>query len=763
EKVAKGPLPVEEALEVCRQIADGVEAAHEKGVIHRDLKPANVKITPEGQVKVLDFGLAKALEGGKTPKDISDSPTLSMAATQAGIILGTAAYMSPEQAKGNLVDKRTDIWAFGCVLFEMLTGERPFSGQGVAEIVAAVIQSQPHLDRLHPVAPHSVRQLVARCLKKDPRRRLRDIGDARNELEEIQSHLGDEPDSPLRTPSRPFLTVLPWVLVVLLGVSALALLLRQQKPTVPDLPLRRFAIDLPWHSVPNWTDFIAALSRRGTHIAYNGRVYNQVDVYVRALDSLESHALVDARETDQIVFSHDGEWIGFLNRSELRKVSIHGGQSLILSNLEDLTGFFMGGLSWGPDGDILIGTSSGLYRVPDSGGTPEAVTQVHIESGEDGHLRPSHLPGGKAALLTISRNQQDPQLAVVDLANGALKPLPLFGDHPVYSPSGHIMFRQESTVYAALFDVKNLASGDPIPILEGVRRGPYLSADGTLLYIPVRGESNARLVWVDRSGRPTPIAGERLNYSHLDLSEEGGAALLNIDSDVYVLDLERGTRQLLSSGSFPIWTVDGLHATFRSNEGLVKKIADDSAEAESLMTGLRGVPTSWNPRSGDLAFFDDASDIWVLPRGGKPKLFLKSPSNERTGRFSPDGQWIAYISDETGEYQVYVVPYPGPGPKIPVSINGGLSPIWAPDGGELFFRKGGKVLAAPVTYKPELRIGQPVELFEGSYTLDLMGHQRYDIAPDGQKFLMVENSDDFRIVIVQNWIDELRRLVPTGE
>jgi Tol biopolymer transport system component len=307
--------------------------------------------------------------------------------------------------------------------------------------------------------------------------------------------------------------------------------------------------------------------------------------------------------------------------------------------------------------------------------------------------------------------------------------------------------------------------GEAVPVLEKVRSGPYLAADGTMLHVPERGDSNARLVWVDRTGHPTPIPGERLDYSHLALGASGKQALLNISPDIYVRDLERGTRRLLASGgaAFPIWSRDGRWATYATRvegmDALVRQPADGSAAAQKLHAAGYLVPTSLNPVTGDLAFFDQASDIWILPPEGSPRRLLAAPSNERSGRFSPDGRWLAYVSDETGAYQVYVVPYPGPGPKVAVSIEGGLEPIWSSDGRELFFRRGGRVLAAKMTFTPTLSAGPTVELFAGPYTLDLLGHQRWDVAPDG-RFLMVENSDDFRVVLVENWSSELSRLAP---
>jgi serine/threonine-protein kinase len=762
ERLGSGALPLDEVLAIARQIAEALEAAHEKGIVHRDLKPQNVKVTAEGKVKVLDFGLAKAMDlGGPTASGadlrrsptLMNSPTLTAAGTQLGVVLGTAAYMAPEQARGGAVDKRADIWAFGVVLYEMLTGERLFQGDSVVDTLSAVMRQEIGHERLPAATPWRLRDLLRRCLERDAKNRLRDIGDALFELDGAKTA---PPSNEVRKPT--WKTAIPWVVAGGLAIALLMMATRRGEPEGPGGPVRRFAIDLPWQSVPNWTDFDAALSPQGTHLAYLGRRDNDVFLYLRALDSLDSVPLTDAREAWGVAFSQDGQWLALREGSRIRKVSIQGGraQEVVRMDLHGGTG-----LSWTADGGLLIGHPSGLLRVPSSGGTAAAVTRVDSANGETGHFDPAPLPDGTHALMTIAR-QDRPQIAVVDLRSGTYRTLPLQGSHPVYSRSGHLLFRQDQSVLAVRFDPTSLQvlGGSGVPVLEDVHRGPCLADDGSMLYVPERAESKARLVWVDRTGRATPVPGERLDYSHLALSPDGRRALLNIGEEVYVRDLEAGTRRLLASGdaSFPIWTVDGKWATYRAlvdgKATLLRQRSDGSAAPERLRDGA--VPTSWNWRTGELAFFDDASDISILSPGGDSRPFIATPASERSGRFSRDGRWLAYVSDETGTYQVYVVPYPGPGPKVAISIDGGLEPTWSADGRELFFRRGGKLLVAALTLAPELIAHRPVELFDGPYTLDLMGHQRQDVAPDG-RFLMVENSDDLRMVVVERWTQEVIR------
>jgi len=677
-----------------------------------------------------------------------------------GTILGTAAYMAPEQARGRAVDKRADIWAFGAVVYEMLTGRAAFAGDTVTDILAAVVTCDPDWTALPANTPTAIRTLLTRCLEKDPKRRLRDIGDARLDL-------GSEAAAtePVRTRQRQpmWSLVLPWALAGVLA-AALAASLTSAPNGTPDSgpPVRRFTIEIPAKSAPNWNDFNAAISNDGTQVAYNCRDGNSVSLCLRTLDSLTARRVTEARDAVDWFFSPDGEWIGIADDVGLWKVSIRGGepQSILRWPGQEPgpEGFF-----WGSDNFILLGTTSGIQRVSASGGKPEQLTRIATGSGVVAHQSPSLLPDGHGLLLTVMHADGSGTAGIGNTNDGSVRDLGIRGSGFLYLPRGFLVFQQGTTVLAAAFDPANPTHiVNPVPVIEHVQTMPRVANDGSLVYVPTRGESNARLVWVDREGRPSPAEGERLDYTHLDLAADGRRALLNLaGGKVDLIDLQSGTRKLVAQGGFPIWSSKDERVIFNGRGGLQSAPADGSARPEILVPhpGLV-IPTSWNAVTGELAYYDHRTfEIWIRAADGKTRRFMGAPGRKRSGRFSPDGKWMAFVSDETNEYQVYVTAYPGPGSTVAVSTRGGLSPIWSSDSKELFFRLGGKLLASRMSSQSPLAFTVPVELFDGPYTLDLMGHQREDITSDGKRFLMVENSDDFPIVIVQNWPKELQRLV----
>jgi len=534
------------------------------------------------------------------------------------------------------------------------------------------------------------------------------------------------------------------------------------QPSQNTQSVRRFAIDIPWQDMPNWGDFRVRISPQGSHLAYPGSDENRTTINLRPLDSLEPITLVSpSADPWSLAFAPDGERLAFFTDGRrLQTVSIRGGQPEGI--FEFTTEKFLSGLSWGSDDSILVGGEGGLFRVQASGAGSEFISAAEET---DSYNFPFFLPDGDHAFVSIERRGEMPRLAVIDLKMAVTTKLPFQGSEPIYSPTGHILFRQGGDLFAAVFDLDSMqVLGQAREIAKGVASGPRLSEEGTLVYVADRVDGTAGLVWVDRHGVSVPLDAERRDYSHIDLSPDGTRALLNSGDEIHAYDINRGTLNLVTSnsggGGFPLWHPNGKLATFRQGAAIYEKIADGSLQQDVLLD-IDVVPTSWSPDGETLTVFDNRSDIWLVPREGEPQAFLDGPNNERSGRFSPDGSLFAYVSDELGEFQVYVTPFPGPGPRIAVSVDGGLSPIWSTEGDELYFRQGSKVLAASVTRAPEIDVSIPHELFDGPYTLDLSGHQRYDVAPDG-RFLMVENSEDFRVVVVEGFFEELNRLLPTG-
>jgi eukaryotic-like serine/threonine-protein kinase len=772
ESLNGGPIPMRKVHDYAQQIVSGLSAAHEKGIVHRDLKPENLFITQDDRVKILDFGLAK-LRAPKPEASSSEDETRK-AITNPGTVMGTVGYMSPEQVRGQTTDHRSDIFSFGAILHEMITGRRAFQRDTTAETMTAILkEDREDLSVSNPNVSPALERIVRRCLEKKPERRFQSASDLGFALESLStsSSSGANPTQLAQASDTSMLTnssgwrgrvwkIAFTVAAVLAAVLAILLADRIVR-TSPGAPIRRFTLNLPSKSAPNWNDFRVTISSDGAQIAYNCREGNTVKLCVRALDSLTARRVADGRDAQDWFFSPDGEWLGIADEVGLSKISIHGGEPQLIHRWLD-TEPVPKGFSWGRDDYILFGTNSGINRVAASGGSPKVVTRIAPDTGAAAHFWPSHMPDGRRALITIVRADGSETAGLVDLKDGSVRDLGIRGHSFVYVEPGWLAFQQGTTLLAVPFDPADPArAANPVPVIENVGSAPRVARDGTLVYIPTRGESSARLVWVDRKGRATAVGGERLDYTHLDLAPDGRRALLNLEGErIDLIDLQSGTRKLVAQGSFPIWSSNGERVTFLGSGGLQWAPADGSAPPELLVPrpGFL-VPTSWNPVTGDLAYYDHRTfEIWIRSADGRTRRFLGESGRKRSGRFSPDGKWMAFVSDETGQNQVYVTAYPGPGPTIAVSTKGGLSPIWSADGREVFFRFGSKVLAARMSNARPLAFSAPLELFDGPYTLDLMGHQREDVTSDGRRFLMVENSDDFPIVIVQNWALELGRI-----
>jgi len=790
ERLVKGALPVEKALEVCRQIAEGVEAAHEKGVIHRDLKPANVKITPEGKVKILDFGLAKAFEGETSVTDISQSPTLTEEMTRAGVILGTAAYMSPEQAKGKPVDKRADIFAFGAMLYELLTGKRAFEGETITETIAKVLESEPNWDALPDTTPWTIRNLLRRCLTKDPHDRLRDIANVRIEIKmAVEEPAMASPIGVGSTAQPPLWKVaIPWSIAVLAVLLAISIAFRSSRQSTSP-PLTKFVI-APALVGSTTVGGNLAVSADGGHVLYRNSTVKGYQLYLRSLDDLVERPIPGTENAVGPFFSPDGKSAAFFAGFQLKKVSLAGGSPTTLCEARGLRASG----SWGSDDTIVFSggyeSGDGLFRVSASGGEPEILTTPDLDKGETGYHFPHILPGGKTVLFTISRRSANPQIAALSLETGEQKILIEDGRQPKYLNTGHFIYEQFATqsptgnLMVVPFDLATLAViGDPVPVLQGVRTSRSadyaLSDEGTLVYIPTREES--RLVWVDRDGRTQRVTEIQRNFLVPRLSPDGTRLSVTVQdeaggSNTWIYEIARDilTPFMVEGGSSrAIWSPDGQQLIFASGQGplnvnLFLMPIDGSAEAKQLTTGENVLlPTSWSP-DGLVAYVRiiiPNADILVLSLEGErePQTVLATQYDERNATFSPNGRWLAFTSDRSDQIEVYVKPYPGQGGIVQISTDGGLEPVWARSGKELFYRTGDQMMVVSVQADTTFKAEKPRLLFEGSYryTLTTGVTSNYDVTADGQRFVMVKE-ETTQINVVLNWFEELKRLVPTN-
>jgi eukaryotic-like serine/threonine-protein kinase len=853
EKLKAGPLPVEEALAVAQQIAEALDAAHQQGIVHRDLKPGNIKVRDDGTVKVLDFGLAKVAAASDNPHE----PDADI--TAADTILGTAAYMSPEQAKGHPVTKTTDIWAFGCVLYEMLTGRVAFKGDGTADTLASIVRGEPDFGLLPSTTPPAIRTLLRHCLDKDRRRRWQDAASLRIAIEDARAAPADvaRPAVATRTVHWRWALAAVFAIVVAAALSALAVwrLAREGRPgavarvLVGVSPADQIARTVDF---PNARPFRSAivLSPDGQSLAFVGALPEGRDaasqspaagvsagavgarqLYMRRMDRLNATPIEGTERAESPFFSPDGQWVGFWQAGtdgarrlgDLKKVSIDGGPVVTLCRTA-----LPAGITWGPNGRIMFANhgGGGLWQVADAGGTPEMLTTPDAANGELSHSLPHVLADGSAVLFTIQRSRggwDDAQVVVRSLVTGEQKLLVDGAADARYVASGHLVYARSGTLLAQPFDVTRLeVTGKPVAVVDDVMHdvnSPFtignsgaaqfsVASNGTLAYLSggAAPEGDYISVWVDRNGVDTEAGiPPRRVASRPRMSPDGRRIAFPSLEGIGMFDVTRRSFQLLTSSAwglpatrsapefrFVVWHSDGERVAFTGVDGdLYWMPADGSGDAERLTVGDTNarssrrvqVPTSWSPDGRTLVFTQRLGsapslnrDIWALTLGNPvpaTRPFVLSPSDEPSAEISPDGRYLAYESNQSGRSEIYVQPFPESGRRELVSTDGGSQPVWARSGRELFYRAPGlgrtmRMMAVEVSLGDSFTAGSPRILWEamsGRYPAGT-GGRTYDVVPDGRRFLMIRQRDAApqppitHVVLVQNWLEELKRLVP---
>jgi serine/threonine-protein kinase len=799
QRLQRGALPIQQVLQYAIEIADALDKAHRKGITHRDLKPGNIMLTKSGS-KLLDFGLAKLRQEAAPATPESQLVTMKGGVTGEGTILGTLQYMAPEQVEAKEVDARTDIFAFGVVVYEMATGKKAFEGKSQASLMAKILETDPPpMASLTPMTPVSLDRVVKRCLAKDPDDRWQTARDMEVELKWIGDG-GSQTGLPPATATagarglgQRAPTAIAGLLLLVAAITGLVVWILKPTPAAAPKVVTRFNIlpppgrNLASQEVGVSTPSVA-ISPDGMRVAFVAGIVGQSQLYVRSLDSLEARPIPETENGVRPFFSPDSQWLGFTSGNQLKKVPLNGGAAVTLGSA-DMGG---GSASWTSQGTILFGGGfATLQQIPESGGTPQPVFQ--LDKGETGNVSPMLLPGGKEVIFGAGPGSATggSNISVRSLTTGERHVLiPSGGLLPRYVPPGYLVYALGGNLMSAPFDPKKLAvTGPPVTMVEGLLQQPSastahfdVSATGTLVYIPGNFHAPLKMVWVDRKGTEQQVNAPPHTYVLPRISADGRRVAFGIEEDdpqIWIYDLSRDTLTRLTfqgkPNVDPIWTPDGQRIVYKgAGNRMFWQAADGSAVAEQITTselGTNNVPGSWSPDGQNMVFTYDVSggrQTWIYTaKDRKVHRFEETPPPYETSpRFSPDGRWIAYASTESGRFEVYVRPYPGPGGKWQVSADGGAEPVWNPKGHELFYRNGKKMMSVDYEGQQTFSAGKPKVLFEGPYVPTPRTFPDYDISPDGQRFLMLKPAEDeqavSQIVVVQNWVEELKQKIPTG-